>query len=526
MEPSCVRQTSIPGTTKLYGDYLYHFDRVSQFYPQPYSDLDRLEASARALEFPESRRKALVEALRIQNSTATEALDKLARPGTVAVVTGQQVGLFSGPAYTVFKALTAVRLASELESRGVAAVPVFWLATEDHDLAEVDHAWFFNSALQPTKIGLKPACLRDVPVGTVTLGEMPLSELETALGGFPFGAEVLEELTSCYQAEQTFGGAFDQFVRKVLARFPLLYLDPLQPAVRAMARPLLAQAAHQLPELSSDLRKRSTELESAGYHAQVHVDANSSLLFHLHDGQRTALRFKDGRLSYKDKSFTSAELANRAEELSPNALLRPVMQDFLLPTVAYVAGPAEIAYFAQSEVLYRQLLGRMPVIYPRSSFTLLDERATKLMTRYEMQLPDLLHPQTAVREAIAAKLIPHELRGELLAARANVTSTLTHLREHLLQFDPTLAAAAQKSIAKISFQVDKLANKTARETMRRDKRAEADTDYLLNLVYPQRHLQERLYSIVPFLAQYGLDLPSRLYEFTQLSCPDHMVRTV
>ncbi len=139
MEPSCVRQTSIPGTTKLFGDYLYDFDRVSRFYPQHFADLDGIVAAAQSLQFPDDRRSRIVDALRKQNGNVA-ALDKLAQPGTVAVVTGQQVGLFSGPAYTIFKALTAVRLAAELEQRGLSAVPVFWLATEEHDLEEIDHA--------------------------------------------------------------------------------------------------------------------------------------------------------------------------------------------------------------------------------------------------------------------------------------------------------------------------------------------------------------------------------------------------
>ncbi len=525
MEPSCVRQTNIPGTSKLFGDYLYDFERVSDFYPQHFSDLERLIESARQLQFPEARRSEIVAALRAQNGN-TESLNKLAQPGTVAIVTGQQVGLFSGPAYTIYKALTAVRLAAELEFHGVTAVPVFWLATEDHDLAEVDHAWFFDAALHPSKIASTSASLRDVPVGSVALGDISLAELQQVLGDLPFGEEVLEKLTRHYRAGNTYGGAFRSFLQDVLSPFDLIFLDPLLPEIRALGGSFLSEVARRVPELTDALRERNIALEAAGYHAQVHLDSGSSLLFHLHDGRRVALKFKDGAFSYKDRIFTPAELADQGTMLSPNALLRPVMQDYMLPTASYVGGPAEIAYFAQSEVLYRRLLGRMPVIYPRNSFTLLDERATKLMGRYDLQLPDLLRPQGAVRESIATKLVPHDLRAELSGLRASVTGSVANLREKLVQFDPTLAAAAQKSATKISYQIEKLAGKTARETMRRDKRADADTDHLLNLVYPQRHLQERFYSIVPFLAKYGADLPSRLYEATQVSCPDHMVRTL
>ncbi len=525
MEPSCVRQTSIPGTSKLFGDFLYDFSKVQEFYGQPFSDLDALVGSARTLQFPDDRRARIVAALREQNSSSA-ALDKLAQPGTVAVVSGQQVGLFSGPAYTIFKALTAVRLAAELERRGVAAVPVFWLATEDHDLAEVDHAWLFDATIRPSKVGLKSASFRDVPVGTVPLGDIPLAELQQALGDLPHSEDVLLALGESYTAAETYGGAFRSFLGKLLADFDLLYLDPLAPAIREIGGELLVSAAKQAPSLLAGLRQRSTQLETAGYHAQVHLDPGASLLFHLHNGRRSALKWKDGQFSSKDQTFSADDLAEKGAELSPNALLRPVMQDYMLPTVSYVGGPAEIAYFAQSQVLYKQLLGRMPVIYPRNSFTLLDERADKLLARYGLQLTDLLRPQDAVRNTIAARLVPNDLRGELNLLRSNMNGAIAQLREKLLQFDPTLAPAAQKSLAKVSYQIDKLAGKTARETMRRDKRADADTDHLLNLIYPQRHLQERFYSIVPFLARYGLDLPKRLYDLTQLSCPDHMVRTL
>ena len=189
-----------------------------------------------------------------------------------------------------------------------------------------------------------------------------------------------------------------------------------------------------------------------------------------------------------------------------------------------MAGPAETAYFAQSEVLYRRLLGRMPVIYPRNSFTLLDSRADKLLRRYSMSVEDLLHAPEQVRSTVANKMVPVDLRSGLTAMGSQLNSSLGEMREKLLKFDGTLAASLDRSMAKIRYQVEKISAKTARETLRRDGRAVADTDYLMNFIYPQRHLQERYYSVVPMLAEFGLELPQRIFEFIQLSCPDHVVR--
>lgn len=524
MEPSCVRQTSIPGTSKLFGDFLYHFDRVEGYFPRFFGNLDSLVGAARALNFPEHRRAEIVLALRKQNP-ASPALDLLAKPGTVAVVTGQQVGLLSGPSYTVFKALTAVRLAAQLTQQGTPAVPIFWLATEDHDLAEVDHAWLFDSAGKPVKITAQGGSVANSPVGNVEITQIDFEGIAKALEGLPFGAPVLERVTAHYHPGVTLGRAFHGLVQEVLSGFDLVYLDPLAPEIRAISAPFLGEVALRIPELTAELRERSQTLESAGYHAQVHLDTNSSLLFLLENGKRSALKYKDGRFLLRDRAFEPGDLAGRGETLSPNALLRPVMQDFLLPTVSYVGGPSEIAYMAQSQVLYERLLGRMPVIYPRSSFTVLDARATKLLERYQLHVLDLLDSQDRVKGVIASKLVPEDLRGELAALRSEVAGSLNGLRHKLLQFDPTLASAADRSIAKVTYQVDKLGAKTARETMRRDQRAAGDAQYLSDLIYPQRHLQERFYSILPFLAKHGLDLPQRIYEQTQLACPDHMVRT-
>lgn len=526
METSCVRHTLIPGSSKLFLDYLYHFDRVDGFYPAHLPDTSALAESARCLDFPQSRRAALVSALREQDNDPV-ALAKLAAPHTVAIVTGQQVGLFSGPVFTVFKALTAVRLAAELEAEGVPAVPVFWLASEDHDLAEVDHAWVFNEDASPERLSVRVAASSNGgPVGRLPLADVPLSELRQALGNLPFAEQTVDRVTAHYRSGATFASAFRGLLADILRGFGLLYLDPLAPAVRELAAPFLREAVARIPELVPKLRERSVQLESAGYHAQVLVEEDASLLFLLGDHKRAPIRFKGGRYFGKDRTYSLQEMQALAEQLSPNALLRPVMQDYLLPTVSYVGGPSEIGYMAQAEVLYAGLLGRMPVIFPRNSFTLLDARAGKLMDRYRLQLPEMLDYHESVRQRMAERLVPSDLHEELSSKRTAFAAELAKLKADLAGFDPTLSRAAKTATDKILYQLEKLSGKVAREAMRRNERAERDSLFLMNLTYPHRHLQERFYSIVPFLAKYGADLPLQLFAQTQTACPDHMVRLV
>ncbi len=525
MESSCLRHTDIPHTSRLFSDFQYHFDRVARFYEHNPMDPEAYRAAADQIRFPMERRAALVSALRGANPDSP-ALEKLAREGTVAVVTGQQVGLFSGPVYTIYKALTAVRLAERLDQQGIAAVPVFWLATEDHDLAEVNHSVVFDEASRPVTLRADGVSESQQPVGTIPLKNAPIAELRRALARLPFGSEVAEAVEQTYTPGATYGQAFHALLRRLLSKWGLLFIDPLDPAVRQIAAPLLARALDQAPELKQALLDRNKELEGAGYHAQVHIESQTSLFFLLEGNRRLTLRPQNGEYASKERTYSIQELTGRAAHLSPNALLRPVMQDYILPTVAYVGGPAELAYLGQSHVLYEALLQRMPVAVARAGFTLLDRHSAKLIDRYELPVKDLLRDKTAVRETIAARLVPHDLTARFESARTSIEQSLDHLRGAVTGFDPTLAAALDKSRSKIIYQLLKIEQKTARETLRRDSRAADDARLLTDLVYPDKHLQERLYSILPFLARHGNGLLDTLYENVHLECPDHKILVV
>jgi uncharacterized protein YllA (UPF0747 family) len=284
------------------------------------------------------------------------------------------------------------------------------------------------------------------------------------------------------------GAGFRALLKTLLGKLGLLVLDPLDPAVRAIGAPFMSDALSAAPELKAALLERNREITAAGYHAQVHLEEKTSLFFLLEKGERVTLRMKDAEF---------ASLRDRAADVSPNALLRPVWQDYLLPTVAYAGGPAELAYLAQSNVMYQRLLGRMPVVLSRCGFTLLDGRAAKLLERFHMNLGDTLVHEEALKARVAEALIPADLTA--------------------------LGAALAKGRSKILHQVDKIRRKTEREALRRDARAAADAAYLGGLLYPHRHLQERLYSFLPFLAQHGMDLAERIYDAAALDCPDHRV---
>jgi len=511
MECSCVRHTEVPGTSRLFADLIYHFDRVEDLYPYRPNDIGELQAAAQ-FDFPNDRRVALIQALTPLNE-GNPSLATLAQPGTVAIVTGQQVGLFSGPAYTVYKALTAVKAARELTERGVPAVPVFWLATEDHDFAEVDHAWVFGADHQPVKIRMSGVPDNGShPVGGIPLRDIPLDALRSALSGLPFADDAVAMVERAYKPGETMGSAFAGMIRELFAPYGLLLIDPMVRALREIAAPLMREVVERMPELVESLMVRSRELVERGYHAQVLVDKATSLAFLLQDGQRIALRHQ---------KLSTQELVRRADDLSPNALLRPVVQDYLLPTAAYVGGPAELAYLAQSQVLYGKLTGRQPAAFPRACFTLLDERSHKRMVRYGVGPTDLFGGEQALHDTIAARLVPERLRARLDQTRTAFSTALDALRGDLDHFDVTLADALGTSRRKIEYQVGKIARKTATQIMARDEQATRDARSLDGLAFPEKHLQERLYSIVPFIAKFGPGLVDELYSAVRIDCPDH-----
>src|SRR5580698_4339160 len=284
----CVRQTELPNTTALAADTFYRPDKTAAFYRHPLRDLESFRAAADEIRFSSEQRAAVVAALRKQNGDSP-ALQRLAQPGTLVVATGQQVGLFSGPVYTIFKALHAARLAEWLTANGIPAVPVFWVATEDHDFAEVNHTWVFDSAHRPVKLEMRRSASFQ-PVGTVTLVSPPVNELRAALLGMPFAEEVAEMVEASYRGGSTMGGAFGELTRKLLSRFDIPQLDPMQPEFRELAAPALRSAVENHAALTEGVLARNKELVDAGYHAQVHVEQQTSFVFLLENGKRLALR--------------------------------------------------------------------------------------------------------------------------------------------------------------------------------------------------------------------------------------------
>ena len=529
----CIRQTELPGIRPLFASLLYRFHEVADFYRYP-PVLDSAEAAAREIRLDPRHRAALTAELRRQNEgcgpeTAAN-LDRLEKSDTVVVATGQQVGLFGGPVFALYKALTAVRFAAELTRRGTPAVPVFWLATEDHDLAEVDHAWVFSRTASRPSCGRLRKAPRGAAVGAHKIVDADLAKLEETVSGFPFADEAAASAREAYADAPYFADAFRALLRKLLCRFGLIFLCPMQREIRRLAAPVIEQAVARSPELTAKLLVRGRQLEQAGFHRQVRVDAETSLFFLFENDVRVALKKQGDAYRAGAKRYTHGDLLARLREnpsaFSPNALLRPVMQDFLLPTAALVGGPAELAYLGQSAVLYESLLGRMPAVLPRASFTVLDGRAAKLLDRYRLTPAECFVPAAELEERIAASLVPPELHGAFAGSVREIETAMLRMERRLSSFDPSLHASFSLSAGKIRYQLEKIQAKTARESLRRNETAQRHAAYLSSFLYPNRSLQERVYGMLPFLAQFGGGFVDRIADAIAPDCVDHQVLTL
>ena len=552
MECQCIQQTTIPHATRLFTDFLYDFERVRPFYAwEPFHEESFLRA-ARTIQYPAETRAAVANVLEEQAALFGAGPPTLRnierfRAGALALVTGQQVGLFTGPAYALYKAVTAVRLADLLTSRGVDCVPVFWLATEDHDLHEVNHTFLLDSAYGFHRLADEtPAPVPNAPVGSVHLGSQITEVTRQAvslLPSTPWTAEVAAALAQAYRPGETLGVAFARLLTRLMGRYGVILMDPVHPRLRALSSRVFRRAVEMAPALNQALLERNKELARAGYHAQVHVTETSALLFRMANGQRTVLRRRNGDFvpdgglpagasagagaGTGEDRWTPAELARQIDEnpadFSPNVLLRPVVQDTLLPSGAYVGGPAELAYFAQAAVLYPPLLGRAPLVYPRASFTLLDGATRSLLGRYGLELTDVL----AGPQDLRTRMAPHFLTPELAQAFEHdetlLDDLLDGLRARLEEFDHTLADAAATSARKMTYQLSKIKRKAGAAAGRRSGELEHDAVILENVIHPRKSLQERVYSGVCFLARFGPPLLDQLYERVSLTCPDHQV---
>jgi bacillithiol synthase len=519
-----------PGQSRLYADYCAGDPAVRPFYGY-------LPSDAKWQDRPPlpSHWSQLVDLIAAQNvsSATTAALDAL-RAGAGIVVTGQQVGLFGGPLFTGLKAATGLARARQATQADRGHVTIFWLATEDHDFAEINHVTF------PTRHELRELVYDRVPENPVAVGGIILDETITPLVDHAWEllgySDAMEALAAAYKPGRTFAQAFAEFYSKIFDAQGLLVLDAGGREFHRLGAPVLRAALERADELHAALVERNHALETAGYHTQVVVAPQSSLLFLIEEGSgaRIALKriaptsqepsglWQAGRDKYSTADLL-AILESTPERISPAALLRPVFQDYLLSTSLTIAGPAEIAYFAQSSVLFERILGRLTPSESRFSATLIEPSIAELLRKHELTL-DRVFNETAdsLAQLLAARAMPVEGKRKLAAAGNALEAELAPLLEWISALDKGLGRSAETASSKMRYQMNRLRRLATNYQLQREGALKRHADAIGRALYPGGVLQERVHGSAYYFARYGLELAERLTTQAMEPCTGHV----
>jgi bacillithiol biosynthesis cysteine-adding enzyme BshC len=486
----------------------------------------------------------LVELLRQQNpsSAATPALEALAN-GAGTVLTGQQVTLLGGPLFTPFKAATALARARTASAAGYPHVAIFWLASEDHDFEEINNV-VFPARRSLEKLVYSAAPSKAIPVGKVVIDESitPLVDRAGELIGF---SDAMEALGAAYKPGRTFAEAFQAFYAKIFAAQGLLLVDASGRDFHRLGATVLRAGIEQADELHAALVERNNALEAAGYHAQVAVGPQSSLLFLIDEatGERVALKrtgpttaepnglWHAGRDSFSTDELLGV-LKESPERISPSALLRPLFQDFIFGTSAQIGGPAEIAYLAQSAALFERINiregGRQTPPMARFTGTLVEPAVGELLRKHGLEgnlaMGRLFHEDAAsLAKQLAERAMPIETRQKLDAAGNALDSELTALLDWMRAQDEGLGRSAETAASKMRYQMDRLRTLAANFEQQREASLAKHAETIVNAIAPGGSLQERVHGAAYYFGRYGLELAERLTEQAENPCPGHRI---
>lgn len=519
---------SAGGYSDLFYDYLLEYRKVAPFYPGNFREPAEFEKVAKAVRLSSAARDGLADVLEEQNrvfgaspkSFANIAL--LRRTNTYAVVTGQQVGLFGGPLYTLFKTVTALKLAAYLKTRFPALdfVPVFWLEGEDHDFAEMNHIGVLTGENRPVTVEYRHG--DEVPERNLgPVGELVFNEslgrtyesLQSSLAPSEYTGALLERVRAHYRQGKSFNQSFAGWMASLLGDQGIVFISPNHPGLKKFLSPLFEREIVEYPRTSQLVITQSAELEKS-YHAQI--KAKSVNLFMFHKGGRYLIEPRENDFSLKGtRHFVPKdELVRIAREtpevLSANVVLRPLCQDTLLPTVAYIAGPSEIAYHAQLKPVYEHLEVPQPIIFPRASASLLEERVQRAMEKYGLDVGEFFDDVNRITTRVVEQIAEVKLDQVFTNTSRRIHESLTELRFGLNEVDPTLLGALENAVARIDQNVGVLKEKAVAAQKRRNETAVRQVERAANSLLPNGGLQEREINLLYFMNKYGPEVVDRL----------------
>lgn len=528
--------SSFRSFSALFRDYTEHPDRLAPFFHGDWRDPSALAGACREAAEAQQRRSEVVDAMRRQAAAfgvagvSAHLLDRLAQPDAAAVVTGQQLGLLGGPLYTAFKALTTIQLADKLSAdTGRPVVPVFWLEGEDHDFEEIASAGMIDgddpltvTYADPSTDGARTA------IGRMQVGPgiaQVLEELERVLPATDFREPLLDLIRRAYAPGTSMLKAFVTMMEAILGPGRIAYISPDDAELKGLAAGLFRREITDHAASSAALKAGDAALE-AQWHVQVRTEPTN--LFLHGDKRRTAIDAVDGGFRTRDgQALSEAELLDMLDtdpgQFSPNVVLRPLMQDTLLPTAVYVAGPGEVAYFAQFKGLYAWAGLPMPIIYPRASATLLERRVGRILEKQEMSIPAFEEDIEKLFRQVVLDNMETDVEAAFKKASAGLHQAINEIKPVIEGVDRSLVGSAEAARAAFMKEWAQLQGKVIKAEKGQHDVLKGQLERASSSLFPQGIPQERFLSPVYFLNKYGPDFFAGLIERFDLDTSQHQV---
>lgn len=533
----------IPGTTKLFSDFLYDFGKVERFYAGDFRKDKNYLRVFKSIKDRKYQREKLSSILKDQNQRfgspdeISKNIELLKETDSLVVFTGQQVGLFGGPLFTIYKAISIIKLAQELSFRfSRSFIPVFWLDSEDHDFDEVRSTSIIDKENQLEEIKYSPAKTPSgVPMYKVVLEEeisFCVEKLTSSLHPTEFKNEVTQALVNCYSKGENISNSFAKWMVRLLGKYGLVIVDPTDKELKKLAIDFFLKEIENPGRSMGLVRETGKTLESSGYHQQVVKSEEMVNLFLEVEGRRSTLKWSGEAIQIDgvDRNFSQNELRQIIEEeperLSPNVLLLPLMRSHLFPTAAYIGGPGEISYYAQLKSVFDFFDIPMPVVYPRASVTLIEDKIKQLLQKHSLEFIDLFQDPEILINSILKEKFPDPLENTLEKKRNEISKILDSLEQELVSSEPALKQNLETTRGKIDYELKRLGEKLFQAYRQKDQTLKEQVYKAKKNLFPDNKLQERVLNLVPYLMKYGFEFVDFLYNKVEIEKVDHQLLEV
>jgi bacillithiol biosynthesis cysteine-adding enzyme BshC len=536
-----IQYQELPGFRSIFIDYIQNTDKARKYFEQNFLDEHNYEQKFQEISNSNKIHRAILpEIINEQYESLKKSkliisnLELLKNPKTMAVVTGQQLGLYGGPLYTIYKIITAIKLSRRLKEKydKYNFVPIFWLEGDDHDFDEVASISFFNKVNELTTITYDDGLGEEInrgSVGRIKFNDKfadVIKKLSEELKESDFKESIFTELENIYNSSKGFLSSFREFINNLFGDYGLIILDPQDRKIKKLLRPIFKKELEDYRFHADSSIQRSAQIDD-DYHAQVKVKPVN--LFITENKGRYLLEPTDTGFKPKNKKsrYTLDEMLSRVEtnpeDFSASVLLRPICQDYILPTAFYVGGPAEIAYFGQIVPNYEFFNVPKPFIYPRASATILEKNIVNLLEKFELSVKDVFQDNENIKNEIISNVADIDINSVFDESVNEINIVIDNLKEKLFAIDPTLVDNANKSLDKIIHTLNIMRSKADSAMQRKHDTVLRQVDRIFLNLYPNGNYQERELNYISFAIKYGDDFVKWLFNELTINKFEHQI---